>query len=50
MPPLPSIAAEPIHRNCASGAKVPCWYTVGVAFGLRISYQRTPVDEPAVTL
>src|SRR6266536_1069481 len=32
----------PIQRCSASGANVPCWYTCGVAFGRRISYQRMP--------
>src|SRR3954454_1096085 len=50
MSPLPSIAPLLIQRNPASGAYVPCWKTVGVAFGLRSSYQRIPVELPAVTL
>src|SRR5205807_1699792 len=36
--------------SAASGAYVPDWNSVGVAFGLRISYQRTPTELPAVTL
>ena len=43
------MAIEPIQRYCESGEKVPCWKTVGVAFGLRISYHRTPTLLPAVT-
>src|SRR5919202_2955849 len=50
MLPSLSIATLGIHRYAASGAYVPCWYTVGVAFGLRSSYQRTPTELPAVTL
>src|SRR5258706_5505858 len=38
-----SMAILPIQREVESGEKVPCWKTVGVPFGLRISYQRTPV-------
>src|SRR4051812_6931906 len=50
MSPFPSIAALPIQREVPSfGAYVPCWKTVG-ADGVRISYQRTPVAVPAVTL
>src|SRR3954470_7386956 len=50
MSPLPSIAPLLIQRNAASGAYVPCWKTVGVAFGLRSSYHRAPVELPATTL
>src|SRR5437764_3111578 len=50
MSPLWSIAALPIQRYAPSGAYVPCWYTVGVVFGLRSSYQRTPTELPATTL
>src|SRR6266700_6469522 len=41
--PCLSMAILPIQREVESGEKVPCWKTVGVPFGLRISYQRTPV-------
>src|SRR2546423_6304805 len=47
--PLRSIATLPIQRYAESGAYVPCWYTVGVPFGLRSSYQRMPTELPAVT-
>ena len=43
------MAMLPIQRKFASGAKVPCWNTIGVALGLRSSYQRTPTLDPAVT-
>src|SRR5262249_30435341 len=49
MSPLRSIAMLPIQRNAESGAYVPCWYTVGVPFGFRSSYQRMPTELPAVT-
>src|SRR5919204_116224 len=39
----------PIQRYEESGAYVPCWYTDGVPFGLRSSYQRIPTELPAVT-
>src|ERR1044071_9264494 len=42
MLPSLSIAALGIQRDVASGENVPCWNTLGVAFGLRTSYQRTP--------
>src|SRR5919201_2141242 len=50
MSPLRSIATLPIQRYAESGAYVPCWYTVGIPFGLRSSYQRTPTELPTVTL
>src|SRR5690242_331696 len=49
MLPSLSCAIEPIQRNWLSGAKVPCWKTVGPLPLSRSSYQRTPVDEPAAT-
>src|SRR6267378_472127 len=48
MLPAWSRAMEPIQRYDASGAYVPCWKMEGVPFATRTSYQRTPVDEPAV--
>src|SRR4051812_39543461 len=43
MSPAWSMAILPIHREAAVGLKVPCWKTVGVPLGFRISYQRIPV-------
>src|SRR5713101_5474522 len=42
MSPTLSMAMLPIQRELLSGEYVPCWKTLGVPFGLRISYQRTP--------
>src|SRR5215472_6000093 len=50
MSPDWSIAMLGIQRNVASGAYVPCWNTVGDPPLSRSSYQRTPTDEPLVTL
>jgi len=47
--PAESMAVLPIQRKVASGAKVPCWYSVTPERGLRNSYQRTPTLDPAVT-
>src|SRR3954447_17779018 len=49
MSPLWSIAALPIQRYDVSGAYVPCWNTLGLPRASRSSYQRMPVDVPAVT-
>src|SRR3954452_23973492 len=49
MSPEPSSAALGIHRYVESGAYVPCWKIVGVVPGERISYQRMPIEVPAVT-
>src|SRR5436190_15724319 len=50
MLPTLSMAAEPMNRNVASGAYVPCWKTLGAPPDVwRISYHRTPTDAPAVT-
>src|SRR6266700_1349228 len=49
MSPLWSIAALLIQRYAESGAYVPCWNTDGLPPESRSSYQRMPVDEPAVT-
>src|SRR5215470_5190601 len=50
IPPEASMAALPIQRKFVSGAYVPCWNTDSVPPDGRSSYQRTPVDDPAVTL
>src|SRR2546425_10231717 len=43
MLPFWSMAMLPIQRVFESGAKVPCWNTVGDPLGSRSSYQRYPV-------
>src|SRR5581483_1466 len=49
MSPAWSMVILPIQRVADVGAKVPCWKTVGVPLGLRISYQRIPVLIECVT-
>src|SRR5256885_13790192 len=45
-----SCAMLPIQRYLPSpGANVPCWNTEGVPLGERISYQRGPPADAAVT-
>src|SRR5258708_28692976 len=43
------MATEPSQRFWQSGDKVPCRQRVGVTFGLRILYHRTPPLHPAIT-
>ena len=40
--PIWSIPILAIHVSSPLIVNVPCWNTVGVVLGLRISYQRTP--------
>ena len=47
--PALSMAILGIQRDFESGANVPDWKIVGVALGLWISYQRTPVLLPEAT-